>query len=108
VVKNQELAFRRQIPAAILFTRTNAAIRPRTLKSIETEFRNNGLTIFDVQLHERDAFRAIFAFGGTLSELPLSDVSNIPAAISNARAFAGEVVALLKRGKPSEQRREVA
>jgi chromosome partitioning protein len=109
VVKNQELAFRRQIPAAILFTRTNAAIRPRTLKSIEAEFRNNGLTIFDVQLHERDAFRAIFAFGGTLSELPLSDVSNIPAAISNARAFAGEVVTLLKRSNPqSEQRREVA
>src|SRR5215207_2806178 len=56
VVKNQELAFRRQIPAAILFTRTNAAIRPRTLKSIEAEFQKNRLTIFEVQLHERDAF----------------------------------------------------
>jgi chromosome partitioning protein len=61
-----------------------------------------------VQLHERDAFRAIFAFGGTLSDLPMAEVSNIPAAINNARAFAGEVVAILKRNKPQEQRREVA
>ncbi len=109
VVKNQELAFRRQIPAAVLFTRTIAAIRPRTLKSIETEFQKNGLTIFDVQLHERDAFRAIFAFGGTLPDLPTSDVSNIPAAINNARAFASEVVAILKKCElQAEQRREVA
>ena len=34
LVKGQEKAFQKKIPFAILFTRTSAAIRPRTLQSI--------------------------------------------------------------------------
>jgi chromosome partitioning protein len=56
--------------------------------------------MFATQIHERDAYRAIFSFGGTLSKLDSSQVSNIKAAASNARAFAAEVVALLKRKVP--------
>ena len=33
-------------------------------------------------------FRAIFSFGGSLSDLDRGQVGNIPAAIANARAFA--------------------
>ena len=48
-------------------------------------------------MHEREAFRAIFSFGGTLESLDAAQVSNLPAAIANARAFAGEVIAKLRR-----------
>lgn len=96
LVKKQEQAFKRDIPAAVLFTRTSAAIRPRTLLSIEREFMQAGIDVFNVALHEREAFRAIFSFGGALAELDRSQVSNVDSAIYNARAFAAEAVALLK------------
>jgi chromosome partitioning protein len=100
LVRRQERAFNRTIPLAVLFTRTSAAIRPRLLQSIEAELLANKVPMFDTQIHERDAYRAIFSFGGTLSKLDSSQVSNIKAAASNARAFTAEVVALLKRKAP--------
>ena len=60
LVKEQEKAFQRKIPFAILFTRTSAAIRPRTLQSIEAEFAQNKIPMFGSQIHEREAYRAVF------------------------------------------------
>jgi chromosome partitioning protein len=96
LVRAQERAFKRIIPFAVLFTRTSAAIRPRTLQSIEAELAGQKVRMFSTQIHEREAYRAIFAFGGTLSGLDPKEVSNIPAAVANARAFVAEVVTLLK------------
>lgn len=96
VVQRQEEAFRIKIPSAVLFTKTSAAIRTRTLLSIEAELAENNVPVFDVRLHEREAFRAIFAFGGTLSGLDPKQVRNIPAAVENAQAFAAEVIVMLK------------
>lgn len=103
LVRTQEKAFRRIIPAAILFTRTSAAIRPRTLQAIETEFMESGVRVLGTQMHERDAFRAIFAFGGSLSDLDPTQVSNIQAARNNALAFTGEVLAILKPSAAASQ-----
>jgi chromosome partitioning protein len=97
LIKQQEKAFHRQIPYSILFTRTSAAIKPRTLQYIQDEFRKHGVLAFHTQLHEREAYRALFSFGGTLISLKPSDVSNLEAAIANARMFAGEVVTLLRK-----------
>jgi chromosome partitioning protein len=96
LVRAQERAFRRAIPFAVLFTRTSAAIRPRSLVSIESEFAGKQVPMLTTQIQERDAYRALFAFGGTLSGLDTAQVTNVTAAVKNARAFAGEVVALLK------------
>lgn len=96
VVQRQEEAFRIKIPSAVLFTKTSAAIRTRTLLSIEAELAENNVPVFDVRLHEREAFRAIFAFGGTLSGLDPKQVRNIPSAVENAQAFAAEVIMMLK------------
>jgi chromosome partitioning protein len=96
LVRSQERAFRRTIPFAVLFTRTSAAIRPRSLQSIAAEFHDNHVPVFRIQMHERDAFRAIFSFGGTLEALDDTQVSNIKAATANARAFTAEVISLLK------------
>ena len=96
LVKGQEKAFQKKIPFSILFTRTSAAIRPRTLQSIEAEFAQNRVPMFGVQIHEREAYKAVFAFGGTLADLDPAQVSNLPAARLNARTFAGEVIETLK------------
>jgi len=98
LIKRQERAFKKAIPYAILFTRTSSAIRPRTLQHIQAEFRKHEVAAFETQIHEREAYRALFSFGGTLASLDPRHVSNLAAAIVNARAFAGEVVAMLRGG----------
>ena len=100
-VKQQEEAFRIRIPTAVLFTCTSAAIRPRTLASIEVEFAANGVSVLKTRLHDREAFRALFSYGGTLANLDPSSVRNVPAAIKNAQAFAQEVVAVLRINRES-------
>jgi chromosome partitioning protein len=95
-IGRQERAYNRAIPFALLFTQTNPAIRPRTLRSLESDMLKQGIPVFSTALHERDAFRAIFSFGGTLSGLNASLVRNIPGAVRNAREFMAEAVSLLK------------
>ena len=94
-VRRQERGYNRAIPFALLFTQTNPAVRPRTLKSIEADMRAQGVPTFRTAIHERDAYRALFSFGGTLRELSPALVGNIPAAERNVREFTAEVVSML-------------
>jgi chromosome partitioning protein len=96
LVRNMEKTAGKTIPTAILFTRTSAAIRPRSLQAIEAEFAQSGVRVLETQMHERDAFKGIFAFGGSLAGLDRSQVGNVAAAQANARAFAAEILAILK------------
>jgi chromosome partitioning protein len=97
LVRNMEKARDgKPIPTAVLFTRTSAAIKPRTLASIEAEFRGGGVRVLDTHMRERDAFRAMFSFGGALADLDAGQVGNVKAAVANARALAEEVVGILK------------
>lgn len=96
LIRQQERAFARRIPYAVLFTRTSAVIRPRLLGHIRQELSAADVPILKVQMHEREAFRAIFSFGGTIQNLQPSQVSNLAAAIANARALAAEVLAMLR------------
>lgn len=107
LIQQQERAFRKAIPYAILFTRTNPALRPRTFAHIQAEFAKHGIRSLQTQLHEREAYRALFSFGGTLETLDPNLVGNLDKAISNARQYAAEVVAMLRAGRP-EPRREAA
>lgn len=97
LVKNQERQARRKIKHAVLLTRTNPIIRPRTLAHVQAELERHGVAMFKTQLNEREAFRALFSFGGGLEDLPPDKVANIDKAIANARAFASEVVDLLRQ-----------
>jgi chromosome partitioning protein len=99
LVKHQEKQSRRQIPHAVLLTRTNPVIRPRTLTAIREQLHQHGVRMFEAQLNEREAFRALFSFGGTLEALPPDQVANIDKAVANARAFATEVVAMLQESQ---------
>jgi chromosome partitioning protein len=96
LIKNTERQSRRPIPHAVLLTRTNPVIRPRTLTSIHEQLRSHGINLFNTQLHEREAFKAMFSFGGTLEALDPAQVANIDKAVANAREFTAEVIELLK------------
>jgi chromosome partitioning protein len=94
-IGRQERAYNKKIPFAVLFTQTNPAVRPRTLKSLEADMLTQGIPVLSTALHERDAFRAIFSFGGSLSTLAQDLVGNIPSAIRNARELTAEVITTL-------------
>ena len=103
-IGRQEKAYNRAIPFAVLFTQTNPAVRPRTLKSLEVDLLNQGIPLFGTALNERDAFRAIFSFGGSLSSLDRAAVSNVDAALNNARKFTAEAVAMLTQQSVGAER----
>lgn len=102
LIRQQEKAFGRAIAYAVLFTRTSAAIRPRTLQHIRAELDGAGVPIFRTQIHEREAFRAIFSFGGTVESLSPSQVGGVDGAIRNAKDFAAEVISMLRRPAGTE------
>lgn len=110
LIQQQEKAFQRSIPHAVLLTRTSAAIRTRSLRHIQDQLKSHGVNMFDVQLIEREAFRAIFSFGGSLSTLDPRQVSGIDSAIINARAFVGEVIERVRETSTAQpqQQTEVA
>ena len=54
------------------------------------------MPVLETRLHDREAFRAIFSFGGSVAGLADKGVSNLKAAIANADAFAGEIVEPLR------------
>lgn len=96
-IRREERAFRRQIPFAILFTRTRVVAKPRTARHIEEQFRAHPeIDTFHTELHERDAFSAIFSFGGAIHNLDPARVNNLDKATSNSRHFAAEVIDKLR------------
>lgn len=107
-IGRQERAYNRKIPFAVLFTQTNPAVRPRTLKSLEADMLNQHIPVLATALHERDAYRAIFSFGGPLSALNPDLVSNIPGAVRNAQEFTAEIVSMLARRDAPAPQAEVA
>ena len=103
MIKRQSRVIRREIPFAVLFTRTHPVISPRTLRHITNEFQAAGVNIFECSLIDREAFRAIRSFGGTVNDLSSKDVSGIEKAEANALAFASEVISKLKSHQQQER-----
>ena len=97
LIKRQSKVLKREIPFSVLFTRTHPAITTRTLKYIMGEFEKAGADIFQTTLIDREAFRAIRSFGGTVNNLNPKDVSGIEKAVNNAHALATEVKRRLKK-----------
>jgi len=96
VIQQQEKMSRRRVPYSVLLTRTNSAIRTRTLSHIEKGLVAAGIPVFDTELNEREAFRAMFSFRRPLAGLNSSEVANLDKAIGNAEQFAQEVIATLR------------
>lgn len=96
VLKQHEKMTRRAVPYGVLLTRTSPIIRTRTMGHIQNGLSDAGVPVFTTQLHEREAFRAIFSFQKTLEDLDEKDVPNLDKAIVNAEQFAVEVIERLR------------
>lgn len=101
VIRQHEKSMRRvnaeyKLPYKVLLTRTNTAIRARTLSHIQKSMVDAGIPIFDAEMNEREAFRAVFSFRKPLELLDKTAVSNVDRAIANAEEFAMEVINTLR------------
>ncbi|MBS1984057.1 MAG: ParA family protein [Bdellovibrionales bacterium] len=96
LIRQQEKAFRKTIPFSILYTRTSSAIRTKTLSHLQHEFEKNKIPAFRTHLHEREAFRALFSFGGSLETLDPHQVGGLENAIANAREYTAELIRLMQ------------
>ncbi|WP_346765561.1 ParA family protein [Sphingobium sp. TB-6] len=109
VLKQHEKMTGRAVPFGVLLTRTSPIIRTRTMGHIEGGLVDAGVPVFATQLHEREAFRAIFSFQKTLEDLNEKDVPNLDKAIVNAEQFAVEVIERLRDSRsPAAAKAEVA
>lgn len=96
LISSQARMARRQIPHAVVLTRTSAAVKSRSLKNVTAELEEAGVPVFATPIVERAAYRDLFDFGGTLSTLDSSQTSNVQKAADNARDFVGELITKLR------------
>ncbi len=96
LLKVQEKSTGKTIPFAILYTRTNPAIRTRNLALIQDQFQKHNILAFRTHLHDREAFRALQTYGGTVEDLDPSQVGGLDKAIQNAREYAAEAISILR------------
>ena len=78
-----------------LLTRVPAALRPKSLKMVVEQLRAHHMEMLPTALIEKEAFRALFAFGGGFENLQQEGVSGIPAARANASLYLDAVMELL-------------
>lgn len=97
VLKQQEKLSGQAVPYGVLLTRTNPAIRTRTMTHIRRNLVEAGIAVLATELNEREAFRAVFSFRQTLERLDPAEVANLDKAIANAESFAREVVSKLRQ-----------
>ena len=95
LIKRESKAFRRDIPFVAILSRTSF-IKPRTARNIEADLRDKNIPILPVEMHERDAFKALFSFGGTLYDLNEVEVNSPEKAIANAEDLAQAVANYLR------------
>ncbi len=109
VIRQQEKMSRRPVPFAVLLTRTNVTIRTRTMTHIQRGLTDASVPVLKTELHEREAYRAMFSFQQPLEKLDPADVNNIEKAIANAEQLTSEIVDLLRRNtqaKPTSNLQE--
>jgi chromosome partitioning protein len=99
LIASQERISNRSIPFAVLLTRVSPAIQPKTQRHIEDRFRELAVPVLKTRLYDREAFRAIFSFGGSIAGLAARGISNLSAATSNAEDFAAEIIERLRGQK---------
>lgn len=111
MVRNSARMIKHEIPFSVLFTRVSAAIVTKTAKHLAAEFQTAGINLFDVSLIDREAFKSIFSFGGSVNDLEATDKKAKIArdkTAENVRAFAEEVKKCLKANMLKQSERGAA
>jgi chromosome partitioning protein len=106
VVQDCEIMARKpiRIPAAVLLTKTSPAVKPDTQREVERQFAAKNTPLYDVQLHMRTAYAAIFSRGAPLHQLDSAKIHKLDAAVENAEAFMAETIRRLDHAQTCAER----
>ncbi len=91
VVLQSEKMTGKSKPYAVLLTKTSSSIRTRGLTHILNGLIDAGIPMFETELNDREAFKAIISFQQTLDGLNPSEVPNLDKAKLNVLEFAEEI-----------------
>jgi len=108
VIRQREKVTGRVLPYAVLLTRTNPAIRTRTLSHIQQGLVAAGIPVMETELNEREAFRAVFSFQQPLSGLDPAEVANLEKAKTNVEELALEILRGLTPASSTQEGEKVA
>jgi len=100
LVKREEEVIGRTIPFRVLLTRTSPLIQTGLEREIAGVMEKAKLPTFKNHLHERQAFKLMFARRLTLDELD-AKVSGLDKAITNAEALAKEFTQVVNAKEPA-------
>lgn len=103
LVRRQEKALRRNIPHAVMITRSNAAFLTKMHRAILEDMKTNKVDVYNTSLVERAAFKAIRTFGGIVHNLDESKVAGKENAAKNVEAFARETIMILKKNQTDDK-----
>lgn len=86
---------RKEIPTAVLFCRTNAAVKSRLEKHLHAEMAEATM-VLKTELHRRTAFSALHHSGGGLRDLDRNEFNGVDKAIDNALSLANEILDMME------------
>jgi chromosome partitioning protein len=99
LVKQTERGARTKIDYAILFSQIPPALRSNNQRDIADQFTDADIPVIPVMIYNREAYRAMFATGGTLRTINDRGVGNMKAALENAEAYASAVLERLRAAR---------
>ena len=100
LVREEEEALGRDIPHAVVLTKTSAAVRSRVQRDLEKQLEEAGIDVIRPPLVARAAFSELFAYGGDLTAMmnnpDIVTGGKVDKALANATSFAEAVYERLK------------
>ncbi|WP_375383395.1 AAA family ATPase [uncultured Sphingomonas sp.] len=105
LVKQTARGTKTEIDFAILFSQIPPALRSNNQRDIADQFTDAEIPVIPVMIYNREAYRAMFATGGTLRTISARGVGNMKSAIENAELYAEAVI---ERLRTARARREAA
>lgn len=99
LIETQSELIGRKIPCTVLFTRVPSALKLGTLQDIRRQISDAGINQLPVDLIDREPYRAIFSYGGTIYDLPNHGIKKVDSAIENVQAYFRSVISLLKTAR---------
>ncbi|WP_150526339.1 ParA family protein [Roseibium sediminis] len=96
LVRKLQKIVHHDIQHCVLLTRTTAVVTTRAMRAVQEHLAAIGVETLMTPLVERAAFRDLFDFGGSLSQLANHPVSNLENAKENATMYVAEVLGRLE------------
>ena len=103
LVKQTERGTKTEIDFAVLFSQIPPALRSNNQRDISEQFTDAAVPVIPVMIYNREAYRVMFASGGTLRTINEKGVGNIKAALENAEYYAEAVLARLRATRAKKE-----